>query len=446
MGIIFLLVYQIGSICGLFQDCCGLLYAVFIQTLALMCVQPILLFSISLRKNLKLELVIPFIILQFVGTPLGQLLQELTPVPILKIVIGTLTILVALKQIHGLWNRKKCTSVYFIIGKDTSNCNWLQDLICQHFPDISGPPTSHLLGSFFPILKNYGDLENDGNFAKLVQDVCQFLEKVDWKNKEGQDIFLDENEVISKCHQKTFMAVFEAVMDIYTMAQDRQTWISRSLGAENYHLQLIEHFGERLNYIYLQEDIEKDFQSSIQNESQTVFQINYESLLQNANKMMRQFANYFDLHVTIEEEKGFLSHFWPVQPKMICIVLTGFFYGFLAGLVGIGGPPLILFFLVFEQPNAVVQANGIVIAAVNTTIRILTYILKAPPEDYTTKSWFLKEDLSLYLAVALSGIVAANLGTKLSNYMKKSVFKFALVTLLIINGLTMIVTVIVDLH
>ena len=63
MGICFLFVYQIGAIAGL-TDCCGLpglKYAVFIQTIAALVVQPIVLWKVGLKKNLRFEMMLTFI-------------------------------------------------------------------------------------------------------------------------------------------------------------------------------------------------------------------------------------------------------------------------------------------------------------------------------------------------------------------------------------------------
>ena len=101
-AVIFLFIHQIGSLFGLFDDCCGLKYAVFIQGLMLAVIQPFVLMSSGLKVNLRFDLLVPFILIQFVGTPIGQFLQDYTPGSILKMIIGVLTIVVAGKQIHNI--------------------------------------------------------------------------------------------------------------------------------------------------------------------------------------------------------------------------------------------------------------------------------------------------------------------------------------------------------
>ena len=116
-AVIFLFIHQIGSLFGLFADCCGLKYAVFIQGLMLAVIQPFVLMSSGLKVNLRFDLLVPFILIQFVGTPIGQFLQDYTPGSILKMIIGILTIIVAGKQIHNICGMKKvgnCKRNYII--------------------------------------------------------------------------------------------------------------------------------------------------------------------------------------------------------------------------------------------------------------------------------------------------------------------------------------------
>ena len=101
MAIVYLFIYQVGSIAGV-VDCCGFKYAVFIQAIGLAVIQPLILYSVGLRKHLKWDLLIAFIPVQFVGTPLGLYLQEYTPVPVLKCGVGVLTIAVSVWQLFNI--------------------------------------------------------------------------------------------------------------------------------------------------------------------------------------------------------------------------------------------------------------------------------------------------------------------------------------------------------
>ena len=152
-----------------------------------------------------------------------------------------------------------------------------------------------------------------------------------------------------------------------------------------------------------------------------------------------------DIKSKIREASERISHFfWPLKKEVLLMLLTGFFDGFLGGLVAVRSPPLIIFFLLFNYSSPVMKANGTVISTVNTYIRLISYIFKTPPDTYGTKSWFVREDLSMYLAVCLAGILASKLGSHASPYLNNRWYKVALTILLIINGITMIVTASID--
>uniref|UniRef100_A0A7M5XE27 Sulfotransferase n=2 Tax=Clytia hemisphaerica TaxID=252671 RepID=A0A7M5XE27_9CNID len=101
---------------------------------------------------------------------------------------------------------------------------------------------------------------------------------------------------------------------------------------------------------------------------------------------------------------------WPLRPIMFWIVLAGFVSGFLGGLIGVRGPPLIILFFFFEYPKSQIKANGAIVASINVIIRIITYAVKSPPEKYPSKTWFTDADKYLYISVALSGLLATPIG------------------------------------
>ena len=133
-----------------------------------------------------------------------------------------------------------------------------------------------------------------------------------------------------------------------------------------------------------------------------------------------------------------------LRPVIGWMLIAGFLSGFLGGAIGVRGPPFIIFFFFYDYPKAEVKANGAVIASVNLLIRLATYVLKSPPEEYGSDTWFVKEDLWLYVVVAVSGLVASPIGWHLSKYLNHGGYRAALATLLIINGVTMITTAIIE--
>lgn len=260
LSIMFLFIYQIISMTGLFvlTDFYDLKYAVFIQNIALMVVNPCILWSVGLKKNYKMELVLPFIPVQLIGTPIGQYLHKYTPVSVLKLMIGCLTILIGAKHAFNIYKSRNQ---------------------CQQ----KGDPEQSITSS-----------------EKCVKKVVLF---------------------------------------------------------------------------------------------------------------------------------------------MLC---TGFLAGFLGGLVGVAGPPLMIFFLFFDYSSQEIRVNVALTSLINTCTRLIVYGVSLPPESAAYSTWFAKEDLSLYLSVALAGILAAQIGLAVGHYINKETFRLLLVALLITNGITMITTGAID--
>jgi len=143
--------------------------------------------------------------------------------------------------------------------------------------------------------------------------------------------------------------------------------------------------------------------------------------------------------------RNIISKMWPIKPVIIWMSLAGLVSGFLGGLIGVRSPPLIIFFFIYEFPPLEVKANGAVIATANTLVRIIMYIANPPPPSYPHASWFVKEDIYLYLTVAVVAVTASPIGLYLTKYLNKKGYKMALTVLLIVNGVTMITTAAMDL-
>merc|ERR1712176_74996 len=165
----------------------------------------------------------------------------------------------------------------------------------------------------------------------------------------------------------------------------------------------------------------------------------YDGLLENG--MMMEKKQPTDNKTKIKKVfKNISQEFWPIRPRVIWMCIAGLASGFLAGLIGVRSPPLIIFFFVYEFPPVEVKANGAVIAAVNTVVRILTYIAKPPPEEYGSPTWFVMSDVWLYVVCAVVAVTASPVGLYFTRYLNKSGYKVGLTALLIVNGITMVTT------
>lgn len=117
------------------------------------------------------------------------------------------------------------------------------------------------------------------------------------------------------------------------------------------------------------------------------------------------------------------------------MLLAGFASGLLGGLIGVRGPPLIIFFFFFEYPKGQIKANGTIVTTTNV-IRVVTYIVRSPPASYPSKNWFTMEDKYLYIFVSIIGVLGAPVGLWLSKHINQARFKMVLACILIINGVT----------
>ena len=92
----------------------------------------------------------------------------------------------------------------------------------------------------------------------LVGHVCEFLEKnpVPWVDVNEERIIFHREKVFQCCKENTvpLVAVFEAIMDAFTVRNECNTWMCRSMSYGKFHEQLSMHFGSRLRYVYLHRD------------------------------------------------------------------------------------------------------------------------------------------------------------------------------------------------
>lgn len=137
----------------------------------------------------------------------------------------------------------------FMIGMQRSGSNLLR-LMMNQLSEIASPHPPHILMRLHPLLKYYGELNSERNFRQLAHDVCRLVElnPVPWDGVE-----LDLDEVISRCREKSLMALHGAVYDICAEIWAAQTWCCKSLSNIKY-VDEIERYFNNPKYIFLYRD------------------------------------------------------------------------------------------------------------------------------------------------------------------------------------------------
>lgn len=137
----------------------------------------------------------------------------------------------------------------FMIGMQRSGSNLLR-LMLNQLGEIASPHPPHILQRLSPLVDHYGDLSGRGNFYQLADDVCRLVElnPVAWEGVE-----LDRDEVVSRCRERSLVALHGAVYDICARAWGARTWCCKSLANIQY-VDEIERYFVKPRYIFLYRD------------------------------------------------------------------------------------------------------------------------------------------------------------------------------------------------
>ncbi len=125
-----------------------------------------------------------------------------------------------------------------IIGTQRSGSNLLR-LMLNQIEEIFAPHPPHILTTFFPLLKNHGDLNDDSNFRQLVRDVCEYvnLNAVPWK-----DSILDPDFILSHCRERSLFEIYRKIYEVNAMHKKKPVWINKSM-QNVYYIDLFEKKG-----------------------------------------------------------------------------------------------------------------------------------------------------------------------------------------------------------
>lgn len=210
----------------------------------------------------------------------------------------------------------------FMVGEQRSGSNLLR-LILNESSSIAAPHPPHILQRFMPILSTYGDLNDKKSFKKLINDVCRLVElnPVPWDK-----VKLKRKEIFNRCKEKSLIAVYATVMDLYAEAHGASAWVCKSMQNIQWADEINRYFNKP-KYIYLYRDprdVTLSFTKAVIGEkhpyfiakqwnklqqlcikelitegNETVTAISYENLLKNPDKVINELCN--DIGITFNK-------------------------------------------------------------------------------------------------------------------------------------------------
>ncbi|MBK1714559.1 sulfotransferase family protein [Rubrivivax gelatinosus] len=137
----------------------------------------------------------------------------------------------------------------FMIGTQRSGSNLLR-LMLNQAPAIAAPHPPHILERFAPLLPLYGSLADDAAFDCLVDDVLRLVEA----NPVPWPVAFDRSDIRRRCHERSLVAVFGAVMDRMAEAGAKPDWVCKSLANVHFLPEIERCFGADARYLYLYRD------------------------------------------------------------------------------------------------------------------------------------------------------------------------------------------------
>jgi Sulfotransferase family len=206
----------------------------------------------------------------------------------------------------------------FMVGEQRSGSNLLR-LILNESSSIAAPHPPHILQRMMPLLPVYGDLSKDKTFNQLIEDVCRLVElnPVPWDK-----VKLNRKEIAKHCNERTLVAIYGAVMDIYAKAHNATAWICKSMQNIQWANEINLYF-DSPKYIYLYRDprdVSLSFTKAVIGEkhpyfiakqwndlqklcieqmnwhgTETIFPISYESLLDNPEKIVKKLCQFLEI-------------------------------------------------------------------------------------------------------------------------------------------------------
>ncbi len=118
---------------------------------------------------------------------------------------------------------------FFIIGIGRSGTTLIR-LMLHHHPEIAIPYESHFITDYYRNADQYGDLSNDQNLRKLVEDILQEDLLLKWDHQ------FDVDRVLASIELRTLSGVFDAIYSDYANGKGKQRWGDKSDYLDRVHI------------------------------------------------------------------------------------------------------------------------------------------------------------------------------------------------------------------
>lgn len=112
-----------------------------------------------------------------------------------------------------------------MIGTQRSGSNLLR-LMLNQLPAMFAPHPPHILLTFYPLLPLYGNLQQDGNFKRLIDDLCALVElnPVPWDDEK-----FDRDKIFRMCEKRTLLEIFIRTHEYKCAEKNKSVWCCKSL-------------------------------------------------------------------------------------------------------------------------------------------------------------------------------------------------------------------------
>lgn len=137
----------------------------------------------------------------------------------------------------------------FIVGEQRSGSNLLRLMLSQ--AGLAAPHPPHILSRLMPLVPSYGDLDQNSNWRRLIEDACLLVERnpVPWQSVDH----FDRQAIAERCRERSLIAIFGALMDTYAESQEAQAWVCKSMQYSKYGEELDRYFVTP-KYLFLYRD------------------------------------------------------------------------------------------------------------------------------------------------------------------------------------------------